>query len=428
MAAPAVQVDCGLKPKEKIRPAEAVGNADKSAEPAPDARISSALGILPGGWQTFFEEIGEPRYRAVQAFESLHKHGLAHWNDALTMPESLRRLLSEKAPIKRMAPSNALTSDDGTVKLLFEPEDDAVIESVIIPTKYGPALCVSSQIGCPVGCLFCQTGQMGLLRSLTADEIVSQFYAAEKHLSSKIETVILMGMGEPMLNVPNVDTALNILTHKKGRALSAKRITVSTVGYPKRIASLAKLGWKYNLALSLHFTSIELRKKYIPVSVAHHLRDIFYSLEEYHARTKADITLEYILLDGINDTPHDARALAYLSRWGWDDRIGDPAFVSQFFKSGRYRSKPFSRESFKVNLIPFNPISPNAKTISRLAGDRLLCPAEEKMEEFFMQIRKYGARVTLRRPRGRDIGAACGMLGKAGKPERQRSAAKSAQT
>lgn len=404
-----------------LRQADKVGentNSEAFNSPAENnhaVALSDVFGALPDDWERFLTALGEPKYRATQAFEAIHKQKARTWQEVLTFPEMLRHKLEELAPLRGIKLAGALQSEDGTIKLLSEPEPDSIIESVIIPTKYGPALCISSQIGCPAGCLFCQTGQMGLLRNLTAGEIVAQFIEAEKHIGAPIESVILMGMGEPMLNVPSVDNALKVLTHPKGRALSAKRITVSTVGYPKRITGLPKLGWKYNLALSLHFTNNAQRKKFIPVSVAHPLRDIFYVLEEYHAKTKADVTLEYILLDGINASNHDARALAYLSRWGWDDQIEDPAYVSHFFKSGRFRSKPFVRDSFKVNLIPYNPINPNAKTLARLAGDKLVCPSEERMEEFFMQIKKFGARVTLRRPRGQDIGAACGMLGKAGK-------------
>ena len=388
--------------------AEVVSDASRAAEIV-------TLGADLQEWQGIFEKIGEPSYRAVQAFEAIHKHRSKSWHEVSNLPSRLRDRLEIELPIARMKTAGALQSADGTVKMLFEPEPGSVIESVIIPTKYGPALCVSSQIGCPVGCLFCQTGQMGLGRNLTAGEIVSQFYAAEEHIDGVIESVILMGMGEPMLNVKNVDKALKLITHSKGRDMAARRITVSTVGYPKRIRELPKLGWKFNIALSLHFTSNLARRKFIPVSAKHPLQEIFESLETYHASTGADITLEYILLDGINTSAHDARALAYLSRWGWDDDVESPDSLLHFYRSGRYRSKPFSRDSFKVNLIPFNPINPNAKTLSKLAGDKLACPAEDKMEKFFMQIKKYGARVTLRRPRGRDIDAACGMLGKVGK-------------
>ncbi|MEP0813780.1 MAG: 23S rRNA (adenine(2503)-C(2))-methyltransferase RlmN [bacterium] len=384
----------------------------------------SAIGITPESWRAYFDSIGEPKYRAKQAFAAVHAEKIDSWSGASTLPKPLRNRLEFEAPIVHLKLLREAKSADNTVKLLFEPEPGSLIETVLIPTRYGPALCMSSQIGCPVGCLFCQTGQMGLGRNLATEEIVSQFMQAEKYAGGELHSVIMMGMGEPMLNVEAVSNALAILTHPKGRHFSARRITVSTVGYPARIREMAERGWKYNLALSLHATNEATRNRLIPVSSKQPMSEIFEALESYQMASKSEITLEYILLDGINTSPHDARALAHLSRWGWRAEIEDEKWLKGFFARGA-RGAPFTRDSWKVNLIPYNPTSPNAKTLKRLAGSpasqspaagpwTLRCPSDADMEAFAALVDRLGARVTLRKPRGRDIGAACGQLGKVG--------------
>jgi len=389
---------------EKKAPALARGNGS--------AHIGNTYDYLPEELKRIFAEAGEPAYRGLQVFEALHKQAVSSWQEATSISKSLRDSLTEEYPLDSFKLKSSLKGADGTIKLIFETKTKDLVEGVIIPAKYGPALCMSTQIGCPVGCSFCKTGQMGFSGNLSAGEIVLQFILAERYLKKPIESVILMGMGEPMLNFENVTKALEILTHTNGRQLSSRRITVSTVGFPREIRNLATRKHRYNIALSLQFTSDETRKKYIPVARKQPLQAIFDALEDYYSITSADVTLEYVLFEGINCSNHDARALSYLARWGFSRKINDPDYLVDFFSSGKHMQQLFTRESFKINLIPYNPIDTDYDDIGGRASSVFKSPSDDRILDFLNIIKRCGARVTLRKPRGRDIGAACGMLGR----------------
>jgi 23S rRNA (adenine2503-C2)-methyltransferase len=370
---------------------------------------NNTLGMTVEDWERVFETWNEPAYRAVQAFQALHKQGIDTWADATTLSKELREQLDKEYPVLTLRQVGELKSSDGTVKLLFEPEAGNVIETVVIPAPYGAALCISTQIGCPVGCTFCKTGRLGFARNLTASEIVGQFRLAEKRIGAPLDSVILMGMGEPMLNFDNTVQALSVLTDKRGRAFSARRITISTVGYPKKIRELAEMRLKYNLALSLHFTNDDERRKFIPTAAKQPLSAIFEALDLYAAATGAEVTLEYVMMDGVNCSNRDARALAYLARWGWRAEIASQDYLVDFFNSNAYGNAPFHRDSFKINLIPYNPT--DTAGIPGAPKLRLTPPSNERAENFAILLTKYGARATIRKSRGTDISAACGMLG-----------------
>jgi 23S rRNA (adenine2503-C2)-methyltransferase len=374
-------------------------------------KILDPLGLKLTEWEQVFSRLGEPKYRALQAFQAVHCTGIKSWNEATTFSKSLRESLEAEFPLNQTALKDSQKSSDGTRKLLIEVNGGGIVESVVIASKYGFSLCLSTQIGCPVGCVFCRTGRMGYDRNLTAGEIVSQFYIAEQFVKKPVDNVILMGMGEPMLNINSVLTALEVITHPTGRNLSPKRITISTVGYPKKIKDLATKKVKYNLALSLHFTDDEKRRLFIPSAAKQPLAEIFDALDDFSISTGAEITLEYVLMDGVNCTNHDARALAYLAQWGYKDEINNPDYLIDFFGQGTQKKPQISREAFKVNLLPYNPIELDPKDIKKTGIKKLSPPSEERTEEFCGLLLKFGVRATVRRSRGSDINAACGMLG-----------------
>jgi 23S rRNA (adenine2503-C2)-methyltransferase len=334
-----------------------------------------------------------PRYRSTQLYNALYAKRIRSFEEMTELPRELRTKLAEAFPIIAPKISHESRSVDGTIKYLFELSDGRTIESVLIPSEmrdaHGAArrktLCLSTQVGCPLDCKFCATATLKLKRDLTIAEIIAQFFEVERSSGETITNVVYMGMGEPLLNYDNVIASLRILTDKKLEILGAKRITVSTSGFPEEIVSFAKEGLGVKLALSLHATTDELRTKLMPINKKHHLDDVISAMEEYYRLTKIPVTYEYILFQGLNDTQADAKRLAKITR----------------------------RVPSKVNVIPFHPIDfTNPKGIAAT-----LHPTSDKtFRAFIDMLKSLDVQVMVRSSAGVDIEAACGQLALSNEP------------
>jgi len=329
-------------------------------------------------------EAGEPRYRAAQILGWVHRRGVRDFGAMTNLGKGLRAKLAGAFRIERMAPAHVAQASDGTRMMVFHLAADergrgAAIESVLIPQIDRPGeardrltLCISSQAGCGMGCTFCATARMGLVRNLRPAEIVGQVSAAQTVAApAPVTNVVLMGMGEPLANYDAVRTALEILTAEWGHAISPRRITVSTVGLaplvPRFIAET-----RVNLAVSLHATTDAQRERLVPVNRRYSLATLLAACREVPLPRRKRITFEYVMLDGENDGDADARRLVQLLHG--------------------LRSK--------VNLIPFNPFPDVAHRPSPRA----------RIARFQQTLLAHGLHATVRESRGRDIQAACGQL------------------
>jgi 23S rRNA (adenine2503-C2)-methyltransferase len=325
--------------------------------------------------------LGQEKYRGEQLFRALFAERKDDFDDMRILPLEFREKLKEKYKINSIVDHNTQHSQDGTVKFFFTLTDGNKIETVLIPgdrKKERLTLCISSQIGCTLNCTFCATGKLPFKRNLEAAEIIDQVLFAEKIENVKLTNIVFMGMGEPMYNLNNVIKAIRIISNPKLKIMSQKRITVSTSGVLKKINELADSGLKVKLAISLHATTDNLRKKLIPyaerVSVSH-LMD---SVEYYYRATKLPVTYEYIFLEGINDMPEDVKRL----------------------------SKIVKKLPSKVNIIPYNDISfTGAAEVLEFKN-----PSPERMKEFADALRGEGVKTFIRTSSGFDIDAACGQL------------------
>ena len=314
-------------------------------------------------------ERGEPPYRAKQVLPRLWQRPVRAWDEASELPAELRAALTAAFPPPRLTLVTRQRSTDGTEKYLWDLGDGEAIESVLIPEGKRRTLCISSQVGCALGCVFCATGRMGFRRNLTAAEIAGQ--AREVRLLDPALTptnVVFMGMGEPLLNWAAVDTALTILNHPDGLGIGARHLTVSTVGILPALAALARRPEQFRLAVSLHAPTSELRQDLMPIEKKYQLPDLVAALAQFRRR----VTLEYVLIGGTNDTPAQADALAELAR-------------------------PLGA---LVNLLPLHP-----------GGAPDLVPSSRtQMLAFERRLKRLGVAAVLRRSRGLDISAACGQL------------------
>ncbi|PYP50598.1 MAG: 23S rRNA (adenine(2503)-C(2))-methyltransferase RlmN [Gemmatimonadetes bacterium] len=318
------------------------------------------------GW---LAERGEPTYRISQIVPRLWQRPLATWDQATDLPAELRGALAGAFPLRRLALGARQLSSDGTEKYLWDLGDGEAIESVLIPEGKRRTLCISSQVGCALGCVFCATGRMGFRRNLTAAEIAAQ--VREVILLDPLLTpsnVVFMGMGEPLLNWDAVDAALTILNHPDGLGIGARHITVSTVGILPGLAQLARRPEQFRLAVSLHAPTAELRHELMPIEKKYRLADVLGALGQFRRR----VTLEYVLIGGRNDALEHADRLAQLAR-------------------------PLGA---LVNLLPLHP-----------GGAPGLAPSTRaQMLAFERRLKRHGVEAVLRRSRGLDISAACGQL------------------
>ena len=318
----------------------------------------------------------QPAYRAKQIFTALYKQNSDSVSGMLTLPLAVRKQLLEACETGYPQVQSKYQSTDGTCRyLLTLPQDGRSIETVFMPEETRDTICISTQIGCPVDCKFCLTALMGLERNLTAGEIVAQvLFVVREHglnAASSQLNLVMMGMGEPLLNLPNVLKATRILTDKDGPGISPRRITLSTSGIIPKIAELGREPVRPKLAISLNASSEEQRRELMPITRKYHLKDLMEACRAYPLRPWETLTFEYVLLGGVNDTDADARRVVRL----------------------------IANIKAKVNLIALNP-GP---------GIPFVTPPPERVESFQNIVRR-AVPCFIRTPRGRDIYAACGQL------------------
>ena len=319
--------------------------------------------------EQFLQGQGKERYRATQIFKWLYQHDVSSFEEMTNVSKSLRTELEQTACISRLEPETIEVGSDGTRKYLFMLEDGNAVESVIIPDEDRNTLCISSQAGCAMQCAFCLTGTFNLTRNLTTAEIVNQILAVRRDV--EVRNIVMMGMGEPLHNLDNVIPALQIMAEDNGLQLSSRRVTVSTCGL---VPELERLGREItvNLAVSLNATTDELRDRIMPVNKAYPIATLLAALKNYPLPGRRKITIEYVLLGGLNDTPEDAKRLVRL----------------------------LSDIPCKINLIPFNP---HEKADFRP-------PTRAALNAFHKYLLDRHFTVITRDSRGSDISAACGQL------------------
>ncbi|MGA1414052.1 MAG: 23S rRNA (adenine(2503)-C(2))-methyltransferase RlmN [Candidatus Kapaibacteriota bacterium] len=337
-------------------------------------------------------EDGFPSYRGKQLFHALYtrNHNTTFSFDTInTLPADLRNALLDKygSDHHSIRLKDVHVSEDGTKKMLFTLLDDTAVETVLIPSEMineeglpkRRTLCISTQVGCALGCAFCATATLKLKRNLATAEIVDQYTRAREICSTDITNIVFMGMGEPMLNYDNVMKAVDILTHPESALITAKHITLSTAGIVPGIIRLADESRSIKLALSLHGTTQGQREAIMPIANKYSLKELGDALEYYYRKTKKPITFEYILFDGFNDSQDDVMRLSKLTR----------------------------RVPSKVNVIPFHTIeftAPEGISAS-------LKPAPEStFHAFIKSLRNQDVTVMIRSSSGLDIDAACGQL------------------
>ena len=324
------------------------------------------------------KDLGEPAYRAGQVFDWLYKRGGASFGVFTDLPKSLRLRLEERFSLESLELVERLIATDKTEKFLFRLADGNFIETVLIPAGKRNTLCLSTQVGCRFGCAFCASGLAGFKRNLRPSEILGQVLFLRDKFSLHLTNFVFMGMGEPLDNCDNVVKAIQIMNDSRGLGIAARRITVSTVGIIPGIECLKALGLQVNLSLSLHAVREDVRSRLLPISRKYPLSKVLQACQDYVRETGRMMTLEYILLRGLNDSAEDASRLASIAR----------------------------RLKAKVNLIPCSPVP----------GLDFLPPPAEAKKLFLTWLEEKGVKATLRRSKGTDIQAACGQLaGKLGK-------------
>lgn len=355
----------------------------------PDHGKVNLLGLSQAALEVEITALGLPKFRAGQLWRWVWRHGLTNFAEMSDLGKPVREQLTELFSADRPAISRRLQSVDGTIKWLLRFADGNEAEAVYIPDKERGTLCISSQVGCTLTCSFCHTGTQKLVRNLTVDEICGQVLLAMDELGDwpagkpnrRLTNIVLMGMGEPLFNYENVAEAMRIIMSGEGVALSKRRITLSTSGVVPEIKRCGEeLG--VNLAISLHAVRDKLRDELVPINRKYPLAALIDACRNYPGLSNARrITWEYVMLDGVNDSDEDCRALLSLIK-------GIPS---------------------KLNLIPFNP----------WPGSPYICSSDERIEAFAKRVLKAGYASPVRTPRGRDILAACGQLKSASERDRR---------
>ena len=323
----------------------------------------------------YLKDLGEKPFRARQLYQWMHVKLAASLDEMTNLSKEMREILKGTAFYASLNPVDVRISQiDGTRTYLFELEDGNVIESVLMRYKHGNSVCISSQVGCRMGCRFCASTLDGLERNLRPSEMLEQIYRIQRDTGERVSNVVVMGSGEPMDNYDNLLRFIHLLTDENGLHISQRNVTVSTCGIVPRIRQFAEEGLQVTLALSLHAPNDEVRKTLMPVANSFALKDVLDACHYYFEKTGRRLTFEYSLVKGVNDNLNEARALAELLK-------------------GQHGH---------VNLIPVNPI----KEREFKQSDR------KAIEEFKQYLEKRGINVTVRREMGRDIDGACGQLRK----------------
>lgn len=319
--------------------------------------------------EEYFIQIGEKPFRATQVYEGLYKKRLNSFDEMTNISKELREKLTSDFSLFKIKLLIKQTGKDVN-KYLFELEDGNKIESVLMFHDYGTSICVSSQVGCNMTCAFCESGRLKKVRNLLAYEIVEQILLIEEDIKKRITHVVMMGIGEPFDNYDNIINFIKIVNNQFGLAIGARHITVSTCGIIPKIKEFMNLDLQVNLAISLHAPTNVLRSKIMPINNAYPLDDLVNTLKEYIAKTNRRVTIEYVMLNNVNDSLEDARNLANLLKG----------------------------MNVYVNLIPYNETS------------HLDFKRSDKINSFYDTLKKYKINVTVRREFGSNIDAACGQL------------------
>ena len=321
------------------------------------------------------ESIGEKKFRAAQIYSWLHERIVDDFDEMANLSKGLREKLKENYELPHLTLVRVQTSKiDETSKFLFRLSDGNVIESVLMKYHHGNSVCISSQVGCRMGCRFCASTLDGLTRNLRPSEMLDQIYRIQRSTGERVSNVVVMGSGEPMDNYDNLIRFIRLLSDENGLNISQRNITVSTCGIVPKILKLAEEGLSITLALSLHAPDDETRKTLMPIANSYSLSEVLPACREYYKKTGRRLTFEYSLVQGVNDNLDEAKRLTALLK----DMQGH------------------------VNLIPVNPIKERDFKQSN----------RDAIDAFRGYLEKHGINVTIRREMGRDIGGACGQLRK----------------
>jgi len=330
--------------------------------------------LSPAELREFVASYGKEKYRTLQLLKWLYQKRVSSFDEMTNLPKKLREEWKQFFSISTLTPIRLQIASDGTKKFLFQLEDGNRIESVLIPERHRLTLCVSTQVGCGLGCQFCLTGKKGFRRNLKASEIVNQIIAAKKSLEEDqlITNIVLMGMGEPLANYENTLKAIQLMTTSDAFKFSSRRVTLSTVGLLPELERLSGERVPFRLAISLNATDDETRSRLMPINRQNPLKKLLDLCRRFPLRPRERITFEYVLLKGINDSVQDAKRMVRLLK-------GIPS---------------------KVNLIPFNeaPEIPFKR------------PSDAEVREFQEVLMAEGLTAIVRSSKGRDISAACGQL------------------
>lgn len=329
--------------------------------------------------KTELENMNEQKYRSTQIFDWLHNKMVLSFDEMSNVSKDLKDRISNKFDTSFPTIYKEYISKlDETKKYLIELKDGNIIESVLMKYKYGYSLCISSQVGCNMGCKFCASTIGGLKRNLETFELLAQVYLISRHNNIKISHIVVMGSGEPLNNFENLTKFFEIINDEKGQNISLRNVTVSTCGIVDKIKKLAEMDLPITLALSLHAPNDEIRKKIMPVANIYKLSDVMDSMAYYFEKTNRRITFEYSLIEAVNDSVDNARDLVKLFKNSFKDRHID----------------------FNVNLIPVNVVKEN--DFKR--------PDMNRVNAFKDILEKSNVSVTLRRELGKDISGSCGQL------------------
>lgn len=340
----------------------------------------SIYGLTISDLQTWFEEQGDKKFRAAQVWDWLYIKRVKTFSEMSNLSKQTSDLLTETFDMSPLNQVVVQESQDGTIKYLFELSDKNMIETVLMRHEYGLSVCVTTQVGCNIGCTFCASGLLTKQRDLTAGEIVAQimqvqFYLDERGQDERVSHIVVMGIGEPFDNYDNVMKFLHIVNDAKGLAIGARHITVSTSGLIHKIREFAENGLQVNLAISLHAPNNEVRTSIMRINRSNPVEKLMAAVDDYIEKTNRRITFEYIMLSNVNDRPEHARQLAELLK----DK----------------------KKLTYVNLIPYNPVSEH---------DQYSRSTKEDVLAFYDILKKNGVNCVIRKEQGTDIDAACGQL------------------
>lgn len=323
--------------------------------------------------ETYFLDLGEKKFRAKQLFEAIHKQKIKNLDKLTTFSQDLKDKINNSSEIYGVKKVLELKSKlDETKKYLFELHDENVIESVLMKYKYGYTVCISTQVGCKMGCAFCASTKKGLIRNLYASEMLDEIYEIERLNDINVSNIVLMGSGEALDNFDELIRFIELISAKEGKNLSKRNITISTCGLADKILKLAEYDYPITLTISLHNADEEERKKIMPITRKYPFDELIPALKEYQAKINKRISFEYVLIDGLNDSYQSALDIKNLLK---------------DIKS-------------HINLIPLNKIK---------EYDEEPCTSEN-INKFKKYLEDFGFNVTIRRELGADINASCGQL------------------